>query len=156
MKYFSNTMVILILLSIVGCSAATNPANIQAANGTPADFYANFISLDQAYNPAVTKLYADTAKINISHSDDNGKLDTVTFTCANYKIMLTAMLQKAKEKGFTKTYSNPVYTLEGENVRIRSSRNSDKNKATAAHSLLVMINYQNQWVIIEEELIILD
>ena len=114
------------------------------------DLWERYVALERAFDPAAAELYSDDAKIQNTRTYSSGERRTLTFPTADYKKLIRAALPFAKARGDTNTYSDVKYTVEGERVRITSTRFSELKKYSSPLSLLVGPAPGGQWLIFEE------
>ena len=96
-------------------------------------------------DPSVAELYSDAAKIQ-----NNGHSRTMTFPALAYKELIRKGMPRAKLLGDSNVYSNISYTPEGEMIRIKATRYSNRKKYSSPISLLVGPDAEGKWLIREE------
>lgn len=113
-------------------------------------FFAQYVALEKAFDPAVVELYSDEARIQNTRIYPTGQERVLTLPAAQYKQLLLQALPLAKERGDTNAYSEVKYTPEGDRVRITATRYSDLKKYSSPISLLVGPAADGKWQILEE------
>jgi hypothetical protein len=112
--------------------------------------FAEYLALEQAYDPGIADLYADEALIKNRRNYPMGEPRDTTIPAPSYKTLLRQFMPAAKVRGDRNAYSKVTYTLEGELVRITASRLSELGKRTSPISLLVGRSLSGKWLIYEE------
>lgn len=159
---------LLALFALALCQAATAaPKAAKASNATAAKtpktaaargdavakakaFFARYVQLEHAFDPAMADLYADNAVILNKRIYPNGKTTSLQIPALRYKHVLRTTMNDAKLKGDISTYSNESYTPEGDKVRIKVTRYSVLKKYSSPMSQLVGPDAKGNWVIYEE------
>lgn len=122
------------------------PAGLDAAK----HLFAQYLALEEAYDPRIVELYADEALITSRRTFPMGEpIDTV-IPATSYKTTLRQLVAAAKARGERNTYSKVSYTPEGELVRINASRFSELRQRRSPISLLVGRSPSGNWLIYEE------
>jgi len=80
--------------------------------------FAQFVALENAYDPALADLYADEALIKTRRSMPMGDPQVITVPAAKYKSLLRQNMPMAQARGERSAYENVTYTPEGGFVRI--------------------------------------
>ncbi|MEG5172684.1 hypothetical protein [Microcoleus sp. B3-D7] len=127
----------------------TNPVLANELNKAEKVF-ANYQSLERAFDPAVADLYCDTALIRNVRTYPGGRQRTLEFPAPKYKDLIRAAMPVAKARGDYSTYSKIVYSLEGKNVRITATRFSVMKNYSSTISLLVGKCNSGQTGVLEE------
>lgn len=112
--------------------------------------FEQFVRLTEAFDPAITDLYADTAKISNRRVFPDGTSREMSMPAPSYKTLLRQVLPVAKEQNDLDRYSEVRYTVEGDNVRITATRYSVMKDYSAPHTLLVGPDTDGTWRILEE------
>jgi hypothetical protein len=126
--------------------ACAQDAGIDAAK----QFFAQYVALEQAYDPGVADLYADEALIKTKRRPPMGDVQNVTIPAPQYKTFLRGRMPVARARGDRSTYSDVIYTPEGPFVRINAVRVSEPRKSQSPISLLVGQSPSGRWLIYEE------
>jgi hypothetical protein len=108
------------------------------------------VQLTEAFDPAITDLYADTAKISNRRLFPDGSSREMSMPAPSYKALLRQVLPVAKEQNDLDRYSEVRYVVEGDNVRITATRYSVMKDYKAPHTLLVGPDTDGTWRILEE------
>jgi hypothetical protein len=118
--------------------------------GAAKQVFAQYVALEQAYDPSIADLYADDALIKTRRKAPMGEAREVTIPAPKYKTQLRELAPVAKARGDRSTYSDVTYTPEGELVRINGWRFFGSKKAPNPISLLVGRSPGGKWLIYEE------
>jgi len=110
----------------------------------------SYQSLERSFDPAIADLYCDTALIRNTRTYPDGNKRTLELPAPKYKELIRSSMPMAKASGDHSNYSKITYSIEGENVRINSSRYSVRKKYTSPMSLLVGACNGGAWAILEE------
>ena len=113
-------------------------------------FFARFVQLERAYDPAVADMYADDAVIRNKRTYPSGEVRELTFPAQQYKQLIRRAIPLARERGDRSRYSQCVYAPDGPRVRITCSRYSELKQYTSPYSLVVGPGRSGQWQILEE------
>jgi ketosteroid isomerase-like protein len=127
---------------------AKTRASPQEANARA--LFEQFVRLTEAFDPAITDLYADTAKISNRRVFPDGTSREMSMPAPSYKTLLRQVLPVAKEQNDLDRYSEVRYTVEGDKVRITATRYSVMKDYSAPHTLLVGPDTDGTWRILEE------
>ena len=139
------------LVAILACLAITALAWAQDADTEAAkQFLAQYAALENAYDPALSDLYADDALIKQRRSMPMGEPRDVMIPASKYKTLLRQNIEMAKAGGDRSTYSDVTYTREGEFIRIDALRHSEMNKRTTPFSIVIGRSPSGNWLIYEE------
>jgi hypothetical protein len=112
--------------------------------------FAQYLALEQAYDPAIADLYADEASIKSRRAYPMGEPKDTIIPGPSYKAQLRQFMPVAKARGDRNTYSKVDYTPEGGSVRISASRFSGLQQRTSPVSFLVARSPRGKWLIYEE------
>lgn len=112
--------------------------------------FEQFVRLTEAFDPAITDLYAETAKISNRRMFPDGTSREMSMPAPSYKTLLRQVLPVAKEQNDLDRYSEVRYIVEGDNVRITATRYSVMKDYSAPHTLLVGPDTDGTWRILEE------
>lgn len=113
-------------------------------------FFAQFVALENTYDPGLADLYADEAFIKTRRSMPMGDPQEITVPAAKYKTLLRQNMPIASAREDRNTYADVTYTPEGSFVRIDARRISERRKTTTPISLLVGPSRGGKWLIYEE------
>jgi hypothetical protein len=113
-------------------------------------FFARYVQLEHAFDPAQADLYRDDAVIVNKRVYPNGKTIETPIPALRYKHYIRTGMAEAKQKGDISNYSNESCTVEGDKVRIKVTRYSVLKKYSSPMSQLVGPDAQGNWVIYEE------
>lgn len=112
--------------------------------------FAQFVALENAYDPALADLYADEAFIKTRRSMPMGDPQEITVPAAKHKAQLRQSMALAKARGNRVTYTDVTYKPEEAFVRIEARRTAEPGRKTAPISLLVGPSPGGNWLIYEE------
>lgn len=112
--------------------------------------FEQFVALNEAFDPAIADLYADTAKISNRRIFPDGTSREMAMPAPSYKALLRRVLPVAKEQNDIDRYSEVRYTVDGDNVRIHATRHSVLKAYSAPHTLLVGPDTDGTWRVLEE------
>ena len=114
------------------------------------ELFDRYVALEHAYDPAVADLYADSAHIQTTKLYATGKEQTVTIPAAEYKALIRRVLPLAETRNDRNTYTNVIYVLKQEMVRIKALRYSENKENWNPLLLLVGPGAEGDWQIFEE------
>ena len=109
-----------------------------------------YTTLSDRYDPAVADLYADDAQIVAHRRYPTGQKRHMQLDGRQYKTLLRRVMPLARQTSDRSTYSDVDYAIEGNAVRINSTRYSVRKQYTSPHSLLVRPDINGDWLIYEE------
>lgn len=115
-----------------------------------ADLFSRYQTLGRAFDPAAADLYAGNAKITNKRTYPTGEVKEMSLPAKQYKALVRAAMPAAKARGDTSTYSDIVYTVEGNTVRIAATRFSELKKYSSRFILVVGPSADGSWQIFEE------
>jgi len=131
---------------------AVAPAHGQASSPVEQakTFFARFVQLERAYDPAVADMYADDAVIRNKRTYPSGEVRELTFPAQPYKQLIRRAIPVARARGDRSRYTQCAYAPDGPRVRITCSRYSQLKQYTSPYSLVVGPGRSGQWQILEE------
>jgi hypothetical protein len=145
------------LAGVVGCTvlilfAAVQPSSCEttASEARARTFFARFMEINHAFDPAVADFYADEARIVSVRKYPHGAERTLQMPGVEYKALLRSAMPLAKARGGTNTYADLSYQQQGARVWIRATRYSALKQYSSPYSLLVGPNASGTWLIYEE------
>ena len=127
-------------LTSVPCSLLLLVGLVQAQAPAPGDarsVFEQYQSRERAFDSTVADLYCDTALIRNVRTYPDGRQRSLELPATQYKVLVRTSMPLAKSKGDYSTYSDVVFTPEGENVRIIATRFSVAKQYSSPISLLV-------------------
>jgi hypothetical protein len=148
MKHLAGIMALtlLTLLAVVETSSReTDPPESRSQT-----FFARFVELAEAFDPAVADLYADEARIVSVRKYPNGAERTLEMRGVEYKSLIRSIIPLAKARRDTNTYIDISYQRQGSRVWIRATRYSALKQYSSPYALLVGPNPSGIWLIYEE------
>ena len=114
------------------------------------EFFNTSTNLYAKFDSAVADLYADDAVLKNQRHMADGTKRPLSMTGAQLKVMIrNGMLNLAKERGDTSTYTEVKYAEESGKVRISGSRYSEMKKYTSPF-VVVIAKRGDKWLIVEE------
>jgi len=132
-------------LAVAG-AASPQDIGIEAAK----QFFAQYVALEQAYDPGLVDLYATEALIKTRRNNPMGDPSEITIPMSKYKILLPQLLSVSKARGERSIYMNVMYTPDGGLVRIEGLRVSELARRSAPIRFLVGRVAGGKWLIYEE------
>jgi hypothetical protein len=105
------------LLAVAGPVTATTLDDARA-------FFARYVELSAAFDPAVADLYADTAVIQSSRRYPSGVERDQEMTGAQWRTLVRTSMPAARQAGDVSEFTNIELREEGDRVRITASRTS--------------------------------
>jgi hypothetical protein len=139
-------LTVLILLTVVEPSSCET----RSPEGRARTFFARFVEISHAFDPAVADLYADEARIVSVRKYPNGAERKLEIKGAEYKSLIREVMPIAKVRGDTNTYADISYQRQGARVWIRATRYSALKQYSSPYSLLVGPDASGTWLIYEE------
>ena len=148
MKPFAGVigLTVLILLAVVEPSSCESNSPEDRAR----TFFARFVEISHAFDPAVADLYADEARIVSVRKYPNGAERKFEIKGAEYKSLIREVMPIAKARGDTDSYADVSYQRQGARVWIRTTRYSALKQYSSPYSLLVGPDALGTWLIYEE------
>ena len=138
----------LAVLAFLLLAAATSGA--ETPNDKAAGLFARYVSLAEAFDPALADLYSDSAVITNKRTYPGGEVRELSLPASQYKALVKAAMPSAQARGDLDTYTDVSYATEGERVRITASRHSLLKDYTSPIVLVVGAGADGQWLILEE------
>ena len=112
--------------------------------------FERYVSLEQAFDPAVADLYADDALIRNRRTYPTGEVRELRIPAPQYKELIRTAMPLAKARRDTSSYSDVKYVEEGSRVRVTATRFSNLKQYSSPLSLLVGPTEGGMWRIYEE------
>ena len=113
--------------------------------------FEQYIQLEEAFNPDIALLYADTALIQVTKKRPDGGEETLHIPPQRYKTILKTMMPMAEALNDSGTYHDIEYTQQANGqVRIESIRYSKRSQRKIPLVLIVGPDNYGDWVIFEE------
>ena len=113
-------------------------------------FFARFVQISHAFDPAVADLYADEGRIVSVRRYSDGMERKFEMNGAEYKSLIREAMPIAKARGDISTYTDVSYQRDGTRVGIRAIRYSVHKQYSSPYFLLVEPDASGQWLIYEE------
>lgn len=113
-------------------------------------FWDKYDQLERNFDTAAADLYADDAFIKNVRRYPDGTSREMVIDAPKYKSLIRSAMGLAKARGDTNQYSNFVYTVENDRVRIKAVRYSNLKKYESPLELLVGPDQSGQWFVFEE------
>jgi hypothetical protein len=148
MKHLSGVIGLsfLIVLAVVEPSSCET----NSPEGRARTFFARFVEISHAFDPALTDLYADEGRIVSVRKYPDGTERKFEMKGAEYKSLIREAMPTAKARGDISTFTDVSYQRDGTRVRIRATRYSALKQYSSPYSLLVGPDASGQWLIYEE------
>jgi hypothetical protein len=139
-------------LSFLTLLAVARPSSCETRcpEGRARTFFARFVEVSHAFDPAVADFYADEARIVSVRKYPNGTERQSEINGAEYKSLIREVIPIAKARGDTNTYADVSYQQQGARVRIQATRYSALKQYSSPYSLLVGPDASGTWLIYEE------
>jgi hypothetical protein len=139
-------LTVLILFAIVQPSSCDTTAPEARAR----TFFARFVEISHAFDPAVADLYADEARIVSVRKYPHGAERTLQMPGVEYKALLRSAMPLAQACGDTNTYADVLYQRQGARMWICATRYSALKQYSSPYSPLVGPDASGTWLIYEE------
>ncbi|MDQ7824647.1 MAG: hypothetical protein RDV48_17735 [Candidatus Eremiobacteraeota bacterium] len=136
----------LMVVFSIAHSVRADDAGIEAAKA----LFKSYVALEQAFNPGVADLYADSAVIKNKRIYPSGQVKELSLPAATYKDLIRKSMPLARQKGDLNEYSEVKYVKEGNYIRISAMRLSKLKQYKSPLSLLVGRSGKGTWLIYEE------
>lgn len=143
-------MSILRIFFFTALLAFASVAHSASSKEMAAAIFTQYQSLAAAFDPAVADLYSDNAVITNKRTYPNGEVKALSLPAKQYKELVRAAMPVAKARGDISTYTDIVYAVEGDNVRITATRFSELKKYSSKLVLVVGPNEKGDWQVCEE------
>ncbi len=125
-------------------------ANESVLIETAKQFFNRCVALEWNFDPAELDLYAQDALIQNTRRYPDGRTRMFRFSSEEWKALALDALPLAQARGDRNKYSQVVYTVEGNRVRITAQRYSLLKKYTSPRSFLVGADGTGEWKIFED------
>lgn len=112
--------------------------------------FVRYQTLERAFDPAITELYADQAIIHLSAPTATGRMQSFEVPAEIYTGLLRQTLREARQRGDYNRYRDVEYVAVDAGVRIRGIRHSVWKGYDSPFSMVVAQGPDGRWVIIEE------
>lgn len=145
MRLFSRWVFILLIFSAIPANASE--AVIQEAK----NFFDQYVSFDQSFDPAASNLYSDDALIQRTRRYPTGEVKTVKIPADQYKRLVRLEMPVAKKEGNSHKFSDTTYIPEGNRVRIKATRYSEFRQSSTPFEMVVGPSSDKHWRIFEEK-----
>lgn len=146
---------ILVVVAMALATAAPTSEAVAQKNKDPRiekakELFERYVTLEQAFDPAIANLYSEDAVIRNKRTSPTGEVRETTITASQYKEKARIAMPFAKARGDVYGYSEITYTIEGDGVRITAQRYSERKKSFSPLSIAVRPNSAGEWWIYEE------
>jgi hypothetical protein len=112
--------------------------------------FASYVSLSNAYDPALADLYDDSARIQVSRRFEDGTVRELSFSGAQFKRAIPTLMPVAAASQEHEVYSDVSYRAQADgSVLIRATRTNTTRGFSVPHSILVRL-IGAEWKIVEE------
>lgn len=109
-----------------------------------------YVALERSFDPAMADLYAVDALIRNRRTYPTGQVRELTIPAPQYKALMRQAMPLAKAQDDTNRYSDCAYSPEGERVRIKCARYSERKNYSSPMELLVGPGPAGRWVVFAE------
>ena len=109
-------------------------------------------SLSASFDPALARLYRDSATIALHRIGVDGEKQKQEFKGEAYKELLLSSLEVAKAAGDRSLYLDPQFSEAENKVQVTLTRYSEKKHYTAPHSMTFEKSEGGAWLIAKERI----
>lgn len=113
-------------------------------------FFNRYVELGTSFDPAITELYADDAKIRIVRSYPGGAERVIELDGNQWKLTVAQVMHVAKAKNDLATYADISVSKENDHFRIDASRYSVRKCYTDSDYYMVVAQDAGKLKIVEE------
>lgn len=138
------------LTVLIVAFAQPSSCEINSPEDRARTFFARFVQISHAFDPAVADFYADEGRIVSVRRYADGMERKFEMNGAEYKPLIREAMPIAKARGDISTFTDISYQRDGTRVRIRATRYSALKQYSSPYSLLVGPDASGQWLIYEE------
>jgi hypothetical protein len=138
-------LAVLVSLAVIEPSGDINSIEERART-----FFARFVEMSHAFDPAVADFYADEARVVSVRKYPQDAERTLDMRGVQYKPLIRSVMPLAKARGDRNTYTDVLYQRQGERVWIRATRYSALKKDSSPYALLVGPDGAGKWLIYKE------
>ncbi len=118
---------------------------------TARKFFDRWLALANAFDPAVTDLYADECRITYRQRQQDGQVKTKQLDGKQIKTLVKMMLTAARPRSEPSfTASDVVFVEEGGGVRVRGKKHNPQKNSSGEFSALLQPDQEGMWWIVEE------
>lgn len=138
------------LLALLNLAA---PAKAEDSIAEAQKVFRQFVELEKSFDPSLADLFAPNAVIKDVRVYQDGQTKTITWSGSDYKQVLRAGLPIARARNDVNTYGPANYYRDGNNIRIKTTRQSVLKKYTGPFELVIAPianNGKSSWKILEE------
>jgi hypothetical protein len=145
-------LVIIVMLLLVGGGVKMYTTYFASAERATSarELFALYVKYGEMYDSRIADLYTDDAVIKNTRRYANGQIEKIEFSGRQYKALIRAAMDTAKQQGDHSTFSKVSYTPVGDGVRIKATRYSELKRYTSPISWLVAPDANGNWQIHEE------
>ena len=111
--------------------------------------FCSYVSLSQAYDPAVGDLYTDTANITYTRRYPSGTVSELSTTGAELKRLLPAAAAAARAKQLVEIFTHVTYQAQSDGTVLITATRWASGSYTAPYSMQVKLVH-GEWKIVEE------
>jgi hypothetical protein len=134
------------LILVAGLPAVASAVNLAEAKA----LFEKYVALEHAYDPAVAELYSDKAIISSVRIYPDGRERPMQIPVAFYKSLIVQGMPIAKTRGDKSQYLNVEYLLDGEVVRVKTTRYSELKDYESPFVLVIGEDDTKNAIILEE------
>ncbi|USA47206.1 hypothetical protein NDN11_03530 [Acinetobacter sp. C26M] len=136
------------LICLIPCILITN---IAFANPSPKEFFNDYITLGENFDPALAGLYSDSAKIHTYRKYPHGLERSMELTGLQWKMLIAKVMPIAKASDDRSKFSNIKITPLTKKYKIKADRYSTKKCYTdKSYYMMIEPKENGDFEIIEE------
>lgn len=142
-------------LFVLLLSFAVAPVSVHADDSSVLEaqkVFKQYVDLEKAYDPLQADLFAPNAVIKDTRLYQDGQNKVLTWNGESYKQIVKAQLPVSRARAEQFIYSQPVFSKEGGNVRMKCTRSSSTKRYAAPLEMVFSAGKNGSWKIIEESM----
>ena len=112
--------------------------------------FTQYVTLADKFDPAVTELYSNAAKIQNTRIYPDGRRRVMSLDGKKYKVLIRIGMPFSKARGDTNKYTEVNYVKKDSKVTITATRFSNLKKYSSPLTLVVGADTDGKWRILEE------
>lgn len=148
-RLLSVSLLSAITILYLGTSAAfaDDPSVVEAQK-----LFKQYVELERSYDPTQADLFAPNAVIKDTRVYQDGQNKVLNWNGESYKQIVKAQLPVSKARAEQFIYSQPAFSREGNNVRLKCTRSSSTKKYAAPLEMVFAPGKNGLWKIVEESM----
>jgi hypothetical protein len=140
-----------IVLACALCPALSGAQSVSADRASAEEFFAKYIALESAFDPALADLYSNSAVIRAYRRYPDGTERSMSFSAGQWKALIAQGMPAAESMGDRSTYSNVRISIRGADARIEAHRYSVRKCYTDQRYYMLLQRQSNgEYLIVEE------